>query len=128
MKPLLSRSGKNQHCHSLPNVRFGIQSTQAKGTVSYLRAKQLSMPDLPKNQQHPMNRIMDKPAVAHSNAWKKLAVRVTEVLSWLWKFLSVGVALTGNNTQDTYFWSKPIKAILCDSDSKKPVREDPRRD
>lgn len=83
MKPLLSRSGKNQHCHSLPNMRFGIQCTQTKEIVSYLRAKQLSMPDLPKNQQHPMNRIMDKPAVAHSNAWKKLAVRVTEVLSWL---------------------------------------------
>lgn len=84
------------------------------------------MPDLPKNQQQPMNRIMDKPAVAHSSAWKKWAVRDREVLFWLCRFSLVDRAIVDGNAKDTYDWSKPVKAILSDSDSKKPIREDPR--
>ena len=44
--------------------------------TNYLLAKQHKRPVLPKNQQHPMNRITDRPAVAQRRAWKKLDVRV----------------------------------------------------
>ena len=40
----------------------------------YLRLKQQSKPDLPRNQQHPIKRTTDSPAVAQSKAWKKCVV------------------------------------------------------
>lgn len=84
------------------------------------------MPDLPKNQQQPMNRIMDNPAVAHSSAWKKWAVRETDVLPWLCRFTLVDGAIADGKAKYTYVWSKSVKAILSDSDRKKPIRKDPR--
>ena len=41
----------------------------------YLLLKQHNRPDLPKNQQQPINRMRDKPAVAHSSARKNSWVR-----------------------------------------------------
>lgn len=46
-----------------------------KVPVSYLLAKQHRIPVLPKNQQQPMKRMMDNPAVAQRSAWKKCEVR-----------------------------------------------------
>jgi hypothetical protein len=39
--------------------------------IVYLLAKQHSRPVLPKNQQQPMKRMSDRPAVVHRRAWKK---------------------------------------------------------
>lgn len=48
--------------------------------ILHLLLKQHSKPDLPKNQQHPMKRIKDKPAVAHNKAWKKCWVLLFALL------------------------------------------------
>jgi len=42
---------------------------------TYRLAKQHKIPVLPKNQQHPMKRMIDSPAVAQRSAWKNREVR-----------------------------------------------------
>jgi hypothetical protein len=50
-----------------------------RSTDLYLLVKQHMIPDLPKNQIHPMNRITERKIVAMIRAWKKWAV-LTEAL------------------------------------------------
>lgn len=46
----------------------------------HLLAKQHMIPVLPKNQQHPIKRTIDKAAIVQSKAWKKRAVRTVALL------------------------------------------------
>ncbi len=50
-------------------------TTPSMTAAAYRLAKQHMMPDLPKNQQHPMKRTRDRKDVAQSKTWKNLAVR-----------------------------------------------------
>ena len=57
------------------------QRTRAKRVsrrTVYRLAKQHMMPERPRNQQQPMKRTSESPAVAQRRAWKKCAVRVVE--------------------------------------------------
>lgn len=44
-------------------------------TANYLLAKQHNKPVLPRNQQHPINRMSDRAAVTHNRVRKKLSLR-----------------------------------------------------
>lgn len=53
-------------------------------TCAYRLAKQHMIPVLPRNQQKPMKRIMDRNAVAYSRTLKNQAVRAVEFVCDYW--------------------------------------------
>ena len=66
------------------HVKDSVYSLQCswvnRNHALHRRAKHLSNTVLNKNQQHPMNRMNDKTAVARSKAMKKLVVRTFELV------------------------------------------------
>ncbi len=87
----------------------------------YLRAKQHKRPDLPRNQQHPVNRTRARKAVDHSSSWKNRAVLETAL-----DYRDVS-SMQSKLSLETYTKTKFVEIFIRDHHSQQRVRKYPER-